>query len=139
VYIWTNRDGSLESFWNDTWLRGSSPLKSQCSSNESLEETIRGISPMQKHKSISSRLVTKAVWVEVESDNAVLIDTIINGFAANSNTVEVRLIHEGCNRNWQVKLRHVLRESNKVVDCLTKTARGGMNQLVVLVDLPSHV
>ncbi|MFQ6639188.1 hypothetical protein Gotur_015558 [Gossypium turneri] len=31
--------------------------------------------------------------VEVESDNAVLIDTIINGFAANSNTVEVRLIH----------------------------------------------
>ncbi|MBA0691236.1 hypothetical protein Goari_008875, partial [Gossypium aridum] len=78
------------------------------------------------------------VQVEVESDNAVLIDTIISGFAANSNTIEVRLIHEWCNRNWQVKLRHVLRESYKVVDCLTKTARGGMNQLVVLVDLPSH-
>ncbi|MBA0745494.1 hypothetical protein Gogos_008068, partial [Gossypium gossypioides] len=76
--------------------------------------------------------------VEVENENALLLDTIISGFAANSNTVEVRLIHEWCNRNWQVKLQHVLRESNKVVDCLTKTARGEMNQLVVLVDLPSH-
>ncbi|MBA0637859.1 hypothetical protein Godav_024766, partial [Gossypium davidsonii] len=33
---------------------------------------------------------------------------------------------------------HVLRESNKVVDCLAKTAGDGMNQLVVLVDPLSH-
>ncbi|MBA0701147.1 hypothetical protein Goari_027443 [Gossypium aridum] len=77
--------------------------------------------------------------VEVESDNALLIDSIRNGFAANSNTVEVQLIHEWCNRDWQVKLRHVLRESNKVADCLEKTVEGGMNQLVVLADPPSHV
>ncbi|MBA0742223.1 hypothetical protein Gogos_015302, partial [Gossypium gossypioides] len=32
--------------------------------------------------------------VEVESDNALLIDTIRNDFAENNNTVEIRLIHE---------------------------------------------
>ncbi|MBA0742420.1 hypothetical protein Gogos_015477, partial [Gossypium gossypioides] len=32
--------------------------------------------------------------VKVESDNALLIDIIRNDFATNSNTVEVRLIHE---------------------------------------------
>ncbi|MBA0736330.1 hypothetical protein Gogos_009893 [Gossypium gossypioides] len=32
--------------------------------------------------------------VEVESNNALLIDTIRNNFAANSNTVEIRFIHE---------------------------------------------
>ncbi|MBA0742224.1 hypothetical protein Gogos_015302, partial [Gossypium gossypioides] len=77
--------------------------------------------------------------VEVESDNALLIDTIRNDFAENNNTVEIRLIHEWCNRERQVKLQHVLRESNKVVGCLAKTTGGGMNQLVVLVDPPSHV
>ncbi|MBA0572159.1 hypothetical protein Golob_002518 [Gossypium lobatum] len=77
--------------------------------------------------------------VEMESDNALLIDTIRNDFVENSNIVEVRLIHEWCNRDWQVKLRHVRRESNKVVDCLAKTAGGGMTQLFELVDTPSHV
>ncbi|KAG8485215.1 hypothetical protein CXB51_021800 [Gossypium anomalum] len=77
--------------------------------------------------------------VEVESDNALLINSIRNGFAANSNTVEVQLIHELCNRDCQVKLRHVLRESNKVADCLEKIAGGRMNQLVVLVDPSSHI
>ncbi|MBA0708698.1 hypothetical protein Golax_023794 [Gossypium laxum] len=42
--------------------------------------------------------------VEVESNNALLIDTIRNNFAANSNTIEVRLIHEWYNRDLQVKL-----------------------------------
>ncbi|MBA0644505.1 hypothetical protein Goklo_028653, partial [Gossypium klotzschianum] len=31
--------------------------------------------------------------VEGESNNALLIDIIRNGFATNSNTVEVQLIH----------------------------------------------
>ncbi|MFQ6625623.1 hypothetical protein Gotur_005710 [Gossypium turneri] len=60
--------------------------------------------------------------VEVENNNALLIDTIRNNFAANSNTVEVRLIHD-----------------NKVDDYSAKTIGGGMNQLVVLVDPPSYV
>ncbi|KAH1039050.1 hypothetical protein J1N35_040793, partial [Gossypium stocksii] len=77
--------------------------------------------------------------VDVERDNALLIDTIRNNFVANSIIVEVRLIHEWCNKDWQVKLRHVRRESNKVVDCFAKTAGGGINQLFELVDPPSHV
>ncbi|XP_016737875.1 uncharacterized protein [Gossypium hirsutum] len=71
--------------------------------------------------------------VEVESDNTLFIDIIINGFVANNNTMEVWLVHEWCNREWQVKLQHVLKESNKVVDCLAKAVGGGMNRLVVLV------
>ncbi|MBA0561133.1 hypothetical protein Golob_017984, partial [Gossypium lobatum] len=50
-----------------------------------------------------------------------------------------RCFRQWCNRERQVKLQHVLRESNKVAGCLAKTTGGGMNQLVVLVDPPSHV
>ncbi|MBA0795556.1 hypothetical protein Gohar_006410 [Gossypium harknessii] len=53
------------------------------------------------------------IQVEVESNNALLIDTIRNNFAAN--------------------------KSNKVDDCSAKTIGGRMNQLVVLVDPPSYV
>ncbi|MBA0644504.1 hypothetical protein Goklo_028653, partial [Gossypium klotzschianum] len=76
--------------------------------------------------------------VEGESNNALLIDIIRNGFATNSNTVEVQLIHEWCNRECQVELRHILRESNNVADCLAKAIGGKMNQLVVVVNPPSH-
>ncbi|MBA0847816.1 hypothetical protein Goshw_023937 [Gossypium schwendimanii] len=60
--------------------------------------------------------------VEINCDNVMLIDTICNGFASISNIAEVQLIHEWCNKNWKVKFRHVLRGSNKVVDCLAKAA-----------------
>ncbi|MBA0574646.1 hypothetical protein Golob_001834, partial [Gossypium lobatum] len=59
-----------------------------------------------------------------------LIDTIRNGFASISNIAEVRLIHEWCNKDWKVKFRHVLRGSNKVVDCLTNATIGKVNQVV---------
>ncbi|MBA0761962.1 hypothetical protein Gotri_024525, partial [Gossypium trilobum] len=76
----------------------------------------------------------EASMVEGESNNALLIDIIRNGFATNSNTVEVQLIHEWCNRECQVELRH-----NNVADCLAKAKGGKMNQLVVVVNPPSHV
>ncbi|MBA0549022.1 hypothetical protein Golob_020083 [Gossypium lobatum] len=68
-----------------------------------------------------------------------LIDTICNGFASISNIAEVQLIHEWCNKNWKVKFRHVLRESNKVVDCLAKAAIGKLNQVVLFPILPQYV
>ncbi|KAH1046355.1 hypothetical protein J1N35_037139 [Gossypium stocksii] len=45
--------------------------------------------------------------VEINCDNAMLIDTIRNGFTSISNIVEVRLIHEWYNKDWKVKFRHV--------------------------------
>ncbi|MBA0570929.1 hypothetical protein Golob_004529, partial [Gossypium lobatum] len=51
--------------------------------------------------------------VEINYDNAMLIDTICNGFASISNIAEVQIIHEWCNKDWKVKFRHVLRGSNK--------------------------
>ncbi|MBA0696659.1 hypothetical protein Goari_003192, partial [Gossypium aridum] len=46
--------------------------------------------------------------VEINYDNAMLIDTICNRFASISNIAEVRIIHEWCNKDWKVKFRHVL-------------------------------
>ncbi|MBA0634641.1 hypothetical protein Godav_005284 [Gossypium davidsonii] len=68
-----------------------------------------------------------------------LIDTIYNGFASISNIAEVRLIHEWCNKDWKVKFRHVLRGSNKVVDCLAKTAIRKLNQVVLFLVPPQYV
>ncbi|MBA0758181.1 hypothetical protein Gotri_021202 [Gossypium trilobum] len=77
--------------------------------------------------------------VEINCGNVMLIDTICNGFASISNIAEVRLIHKWCNKNWKVKFRHVLRGSNKVVDCLTKAAIGKLNQVVLFPIPPQYV
>ncbi|MBA0676774.1 hypothetical protein Goari_018232, partial [Gossypium aridum] len=50
--------------------------------------------------------------VQINYDNALLIDTIRNGFASISNIREVQLIHEWCHKDWKIKFRHILRESN---------------------------
>ncbi|MBA0605425.1 hypothetical protein Godav_018006, partial [Gossypium davidsonii] len=68
-----------------------------------------------------------------------LKDIICNGFASISNIAEVRLIHEWGNKNWKVKFKHVLRGSNKVVDCLTKVAIGKLNQVVLFPIPPQYV
>ncbi|MBA0576460.1 hypothetical protein Golob_027792, partial [Gossypium lobatum] len=53
--------------------------------------------------------------------------------------VEVRTIHEWFYKGWEVKCRLILRDSNKVADCLDNEAKGRMNQLVVLNDPPQNV
>ncbi|KAA3467341.1 endonuclease/exonuclease/phosphatase family protein [Gossypium australe] len=77
--------------------------------------------------------------VEINCDNAVLIDTICNGFASISNIAEVRLIHEWCKKDWKVKFRHVWRGSNKVADCLAKAAIRKINQIVLFPGPPQYV
>ncbi|MBA0654271.1 hypothetical protein Goklo_021304 [Gossypium klotzschianum] len=57
--------------------------------------------------------------------------------------IEARDILEGLKLAWmrelQFKLQHVLKESNKVADCIANVAGSEMNQLVVFVDLTSHL
>ncbi|KAK5847314.1 hypothetical protein PVK06_003619 [Gossypium arboreum] len=77
--------------------------------------------------------------VEFNCDNAMLAETICNGFASISNIEEVRLIHEWYKKDWKVKFRHVGRESNKVADWLAKAAIGRINQLVLFPNPPNFV
>ncbi|MBA0832984.1 hypothetical protein Goarm_017328 [Gossypium armourianum] len=57
--------------------------------------------------------------------------------------IEARDILEGLKLAWmrerQFKLQHVLKESNKVADCIANVAGSEMNQLVVFVDPTSHL
>ncbi|MBA0875892.1 hypothetical protein Goshw_015058 [Gossypium schwendimanii] len=41
--------------------------------------------------------------IEVDYDNAILIEFICKGFAAESRVPELRLIHSLCRRNWRVQ------------------------------------
>ncbi|MFQ6662238.1 hypothetical protein Gotur_030113 [Gossypium turneri] len=45
--------------------------------------------------------------VELESDDALLIEAIQNGLVAVSNVDEVKMIHNYCSKAWQVKFRHI--------------------------------
>ncbi|MBA0787448.1 hypothetical protein Gotri_028194 [Gossypium trilobum] len=77
--------------------------------------------------------------VEINCDNVMLTNTICNGFTSISNIAKVRLIHEWCNKDWKVKFRHILRGSNKVVDCLAKAAIRKLNQVVMFRVPPQYV
>ncbi|MBA0850059.1 hypothetical protein Goshw_024642 [Gossypium schwendimanii] len=69
----------------------------------------------------------KLVWdrgfrqVELECDNAMLIEFIRNGWAS------------------KVKSRHIQRDANKVVDCIAKANGGMMDQLIIFEDSSRYV
>ncbi|KAK5777208.1 hypothetical protein PVK06_045175 [Gossypium arboreum] len=94
--------------WNGKWLMG-----------------FNMVTRMDKIFRIEAQAIVEGVklaWlkgykqVKINCDNAILTETICNGFASISNIEEVRLIHEWCKKDWRVKFRHVRRESNKVTD-----------------------
>ncbi|MBA0744316.1 hypothetical protein Gogos_006948 [Gossypium gossypioides] len=62
-----------------------------------------------------------------------LINNLRNGLATVNNIVEVRMIHEWFYKSWEVKCRYILKDSNKVANCLAKEAEGRMNQLLFLM------
>ncbi|MBA0682342.1 hypothetical protein Goari_024069, partial [Gossypium aridum] len=76
--------------------------------------------------------------LELECDNALLVETILVGGAADSNLTELRLIYRLLNRNWKVHIRHIPRTHNKVADHLAKcTATSFMKQQ--LIEEPPHL
>lgn len=58
--------------------------------------------------------------VEVESDNALLVELLHSRGGVSSNLGEVRLIHQLLQRNWEIYLRHVTRNVNKTADIIAK-------------------
>lgn len=77
--------------------------------------------------------------IELESDNAMLIETIRNGLATISNIAEVRQIHDWCSKHWEVKFKHIQRNANKVADCIAKMDGEMLEQLVILEDPSQNV
>ncbi|MBA0556451.1 hypothetical protein Golob_026552, partial [Gossypium lobatum] len=77
--------------------------------------------------------------VVTESDNALLIDIIVSDYAANNNLSELCLIHDICNQDWQLKFRHVLREQNRLADCMAKVVLSELNRLLAFENPPDHV
>ncbi|MBA0654228.1 hypothetical protein Goklo_021286 [Gossypium klotzschianum] len=62
--------------------------------------------------------------VEVESDNALLVDILRNGLTGTNSVVEVRMIHTWVSKNLQVRYKLISRDSNRLADCITNEATG---------------
>ncbi|MBA0729001.1 hypothetical protein Golax_025775, partial [Gossypium laxum] len=77
--------------------------------------------------------------VEVETNNALLLEILDSGFACVNNIAEVRLLHTWIAKDWQVKLRLLLRDGNKVADCLAKEILRSLNQLIIIDEYLIHV
>ncbi|MBA0557306.1 hypothetical protein Golob_014382 [Gossypium lobatum] len=58
--------------------------------------------------------------VEVENDNALLVETIRRGSSVISSLAELRQLKVPCNRDWYLVFRHVSRECNSCVDLLAR-------------------
>ncbi|MFQ6662942.1 hypothetical protein Gotur_030624, partial [Gossypium turneri] len=60
--------------------------------------------------------------VEVEYDNALLVELLLSGGGANSSLVKLRLLHQVLCRKWEIRIRHIPRTLNGVADHMTKCA-----------------
>ncbi|MBA0705500.1 hypothetical protein Golax_017691, partial [Gossypium laxum] len=58
--------------------------------------------------------------LEVECDNAILVELILAGRAADSHLTEMRLIHHLLSWNWKILVRLNSRSQNTVVDHMAK-------------------
>lgn len=59
--------------------------------------------------------------LEVDSDNALLMETITKGEVIDSHLRELRSIHDMVNRDWKVFFRHIPRKRNAVADHMAKS------------------
>ncbi|MBA0770088.1 hypothetical protein Gotri_018762, partial [Gossypium trilobum] len=74
--------------------------------------------------------------VELECDNALLVETLIGAGADSSKLVELRLI--GCllKRNWRIRSRHIHRTQNSDVDLMTKSTNDEVSKLLLFMEPP---
>lgn len=74
--------------------------------------------------------------VEVESDNSPLVETILTGGATDSSMMELRLVYDMIIKDWDVRIRHIPHDQNKVTDYLTKVVNLVLTRLILLDDPP---
>lgn len=77
--------------------------------------------------------------VEMEGDNSLLIESILVGSVVDRKMMELRLVHGMLIRPWVVRIRHIPRTKNAIVDCLTKIVSHDLMWLTVLEDPPQVV
>ncbi|MBA0790527.1 hypothetical protein Gohar_015169 [Gossypium harknessii] len=80
-----------------------------------------------------------ASGVEVECDNALLVESLLDGGSVNSRMAELLLIHGILNSEWNVRILHVPRSQNAVVDHMARLAISGPPSLVVFEKPPTLV
>ncbi|XP_017632474.1 uncharacterized protein LOC108474958 [Gossypium arboreum] len=63
----------------------------------------------------------KEIWqLEIECDNALLLETIVAGGAADSKMLELHFIHRMIPLNWKVCIRHIPKAHNAFTDHMAK-------------------
>ncbi|MBA0757596.1 hypothetical protein Gotri_020683 [Gossypium trilobum] len=77
--------------------------------------------------------------VEVKCDNALLVESLLDGGSVNSRMAELRLIHGILNCEWNVRIRHVPRSQNAIVDHMARLVISGPPSLVVFEKPPTLV
>ncbi|MBA0801943.1 hypothetical protein Gohar_012280, partial [Gossypium harknessii] len=75
--------------------------------------------------------------MEVERDNAPLIQFICSGYASRNRPSELRQIQVMYSRNWQLTSKHISREQNRTADLLTRLGRATISGLCVFYQPPS--
>ncbi|KAK5795152.1 hypothetical protein PVK06_036410 [Gossypium arboreum] len=58
--------------------------------------------------------------VELESDNALLVELTLPGKLIDSPLMEIRAIRTLLQRNWKVRICHISRDRSTVVDFMAK-------------------
>ncbi|KAH1130454.1 hypothetical protein J1N35_001832 [Gossypium stocksii] len=58
--------------------------------------------------------------VELESDNALLVELMLVGNSTASHIVELHAIHKILHRNWKVQIHHISKTHNEVADFIAK-------------------
>lgn len=63
--------------------------------------------------------------LDLECDNALMVESFLAGGVANSRMMELCLIHQLLCRNWKVQVRHISSSHCEVIDHMAKTATVG--------------
>ncbi|MFQ6653554.1 hypothetical protein Gotur_024887 [Gossypium turneri] len=90
-------------------------------------------------QAVTGCLVSRCQQVELESDNALLIEILQMSLASVSSVVEVQLIHDLCLKDRRVKFKSIRRTNNKVADHLTKMTSSDFEHFVVLEELSNEI
>lgn len=103
------------------------------------EETIFKIETKAISESLKIARDFEFKRVEAQCDNAIVIEMILAGHAANSKLSELQLIHQLLDRNWRVHFRHIQRDQNKVADRMTKLSSLHYNEIQIFTKNPELI
>ncbi|KAK5803284.1 hypothetical protein PVK06_030929 [Gossypium arboreum] len=75
--------------------------------------------------------------LELEYDNALLVETLLAGRVTNSSLVELRLINCIFRRTWKIRRRHIPKNQNAIANQMAKYINNGTPNLLLFIDPPS--